>query len=177
MSSAAASQPHAVNLSCGHHDHDIGADYEYAFVYLPFFLPVCILSVCLFICSFVCLSVCPSVSLFVCLFFYLPVYLSVYYLSSVPSLFAIDQRIFRRRSDFNLDGEREKRRRSMARNSREHSVARRRLRKTNSEPNVEGVGVVCPRRKKNLEILGYLYFNSAAKKPLAHVFRFKETCR
>ncbi|KIH54928.1 hypothetical protein ANCDUO_14924 [Ancylostoma duodenale] len=29
----------------------------------------------------------------------------------------------------------------MARNSREHSVARRRLRKTNSEPNVEGVGV------------------------------------
>ncbi|EPB80337.1 RhoGEF domain protein [Ancylostoma ceylanicum] len=48
----------------------------------------------------------------------------------------------RRRSDFNLDGEREKRRRSMARNSREHSVARRRLRKTNSEPNVEGVGVI-----------------------------------
>ncbi|PIO73794.1 RhoGEF domain protein [Teladorsagia circumcincta] len=49
----------------------------------------------------------------------------------------------RRRSDFNLDTDRErKRRRSMARNSREASVARRHLRKTNSEPNVEGVGVI-----------------------------------
>uniref|UniRef100_A0A0K0D9L5 Calcium/calmodulin-dependent 3',5'-cyclic nucleotide phosphodiesterase 1C n=1 Tax=Angiostrongylus cantonensis TaxID=6313 RepID=A0A0K0D9L5_ANGCA len=49
----------------------------------------------------------------------------------------------RRRSDFNLYGEKEKNRRSMARNSREPSVGRRRLRKTNSEPNVEGMGVVC----------------------------------
>ncbi|KAK6745545.1 hypothetical protein RB195_011955 [Necator americanus] len=48
----------------------------------------------------------------------------------------------RRRSDFNLDGEKEKRRRSMARSSREHSVVRRHLRKTSSEPNVEGVGVI-----------------------------------
>ncbi|KAJ1356766.1 hypothetical protein KIN20_014545 [Parelaphostrongylus tenuis] len=48
----------------------------------------------------------------------------------------------RRRSDFNLYGEKEKNRRSIARNSREPSVARRRLRKTNSEPNVEGMGVI-----------------------------------
>ncbi|VDP42696.1 unnamed protein product [Heligmosomoides polygyrus] len=47
----------------------------------------------------------------------------------------------RRRSDFNLYGEKASRR-SMAKNSREPSVVRRRLRKTNSEPNVEGVGVV-----------------------------------
>ncbi|WKY01852.1 hypothetical protein Q1695_015678 [Nippostrongylus brasiliensis] len=47
----------------------------------------------------------------------------------------------RRRSDFNLYGEKT-RRRSMARNSREQSTPRRHLRKTNSEPNVEGVGVI-----------------------------------
>ncbi|VDM52186.1 unnamed protein product [Angiostrongylus costaricensis] len=47
-----------------------------------------------------------------------------------------------RRSDFNLYGEKEKNRRSMARSSREPSVGRRHLRKTNSEPNVEGMGVV-----------------------------------
>ncbi|KJH44312.1 hypothetical protein DICVIV_09653 [Dictyocaulus viviparus] len=48
----------------------------------------------------------------------------------------------RRRSEFNLCGEKERRRKSMARNSRERSVGRRRLRKTNSEPNVEGMGVI-----------------------------------
>ncbi|CAJ0598494.1 unnamed protein product [Cylicocyclus nassatus] len=49
----------------------------------------------------------------------------------------------RRRSDFNLDTERKNRRRnSMARISRENSSVRRRLRKTSSEPNVEGAGVI-----------------------------------
>ncbi|KAK5969487.1 hypothetical protein GCK32_019099 [Trichostrongylus colubriformis] len=47
----------------------------------------------------------------------------------------------RRCSDFNLDVYERKRRRSMARNNREASDARRRLRKTSSEPNVEDVGV------------------------------------
>ncbi|VDO87627.1 unnamed protein product [Haemonchus placei] len=40
-----------------------------------------------------------------------------------------------------LDTGERKRRRSMVKNSRDSSIVRRRLRKTSSEPNVEGVGM------------------------------------